>query len=148
MLWHRSENLVFALILGGASLITVGEGVECKIKGVLQVVDEVKGPSTRKDYDILQAPTGDMLFGKLVNYVGYQRNIVAAEEASAAMARPTATASPSPPVGFDKVRPLINPQVDMNCREQVAECLLTGVKVGAGLAWKSSVRPKCCTAHL
>ena len=37
LLWHRSDNLVFALVLGGASMITVGEGVECKIKGVLQV---------------------------------------------------------------------------------------------------------------
>lgn len=135
MLWHRSENLVFALILGGASLISVGEGVECKIKGVLQVVDEVKGPSTRKDYDILQAPTGDKLFGKLVNYVGYQRNLMAAEEASASMTIPAVSADvPAvPPIGFDKVRPLINPQIDMQCRDQISECLMTGVKVG--VAW-------------
>jgi hypothetical protein len=37
LLHHRSDNLVFALVLGGARLISVGEGVECKIKGVLQV---------------------------------------------------------------------------------------------------------------
>ena len=52
------------MLLGAARMI--GEQVHLE-EGVLQVVDEVKGPSTRKDYDILQAPTGDMLFGKLVN---------------------------------------------------------------------------------
>ncbi len=37
LLWHRSDNLAFALVLGGAASISAGEGVECKIKGVLQV---------------------------------------------------------------------------------------------------------------
>ena len=31
LLWHRSANLAFALVLGGAAGITVGEAVECKI---------------------------------------------------------------------------------------------------------------------
>ncbi len=37
LLWHRSDNLVFALILGGAYAVKAGDRVECKIKGVLQV---------------------------------------------------------------------------------------------------------------
>ena len=119
---------MFALILGGASLITVGEGVECKIRGVLQVVDEVKGPSTRKDYDILMAPAGDALFGKLVNYFGYERKLRMAGEGTSGSATGAAVA-PLAPLGFDKVRPLINQQVEMKGREQITECLLTGVKV-------------------
>lgn len=38
LLWHRSDNLAFALVLGGS--LGPGEGVECKIKGVLQVSRE------------------------------------------------------------------------------------------------------------
>lgn len=37
MLWRRSDNVVFALLLGGADLVAVGDGVECKVKGILQV---------------------------------------------------------------------------------------------------------------
>ncbi len=37
LLWHRSDNLAFVLVLGGASAISVGTVAECKIKGVLQV---------------------------------------------------------------------------------------------------------------
>lgn len=37
LLWHRSDNLAFAIVTGGAPLIQTGEAVECKIKGVLQV---------------------------------------------------------------------------------------------------------------
>lgn len=35
LLWHRSDNLAFAIIAGGS--VKPGEGVECKIKGILQV---------------------------------------------------------------------------------------------------------------
>jgi hypothetical protein len=58
LLWHRSDNLAFAIVTGGSSLLQRGEAVECKIKGVLQVVDEAKGPITKKDYDFMQAPAG------------------------------------------------------------------------------------------
>jgi F-type H+-transporting ATPase subunit alpha len=58
LLWHRSDNLAFVLVTGGAGLLQGGEAVECKIKGVLQVVDEAKGPITKKDYDLMQAPAG------------------------------------------------------------------------------------------
>ena len=141
LLWHRSDNLVFVLVLGGAAQLTIGEGVECKLKGVLQVVDDVKGPVTRKDYDIYQAPAGDALFGKAVNCLGYERVVTAVAQPSGSASQedgrsppPSSTSSFSmttPPVGFDKVRPLINQQVDMQGREQITECLLTGVKVSA-----------------
>jgi hypothetical protein len=36
-MWHRSDNLAFAIIMGGGGAVTAGEGVECKIRGVLQV---------------------------------------------------------------------------------------------------------------
>lgn len=35
LLWHRSDNLAFAIIAGGS--VKPGEGVECKIRGILQV---------------------------------------------------------------------------------------------------------------
>jgi hypothetical protein len=35
LLWHRSDNLAFAIIAGGS--VQPGEGVECKLKGILQV---------------------------------------------------------------------------------------------------------------
>ena len=82
-----------------------------------QVVDEVKGPVTRKDYEIYHSPAGETLFGKVVNAVGFER-------------MPGSDAAVSGgPVGFDKSRPLINAQVNMNAREQITECLLTGIKV-------------------
>lgn len=121
LLHHRSDNLVFAIILGGASTIRVGERVECKIKGVLQVVDEAKGPVTRKDYEFVMAPAGDALFGKTVNFFGVERSSGSGTPASP-------SPSPSSPIGFDKTRPLINAQVDMKGREQITENLHTGVK--------------------
>lgn len=84
----------------------------------VQVVDDSKGPMTRKDYDIFAAPAGDALFGRVVNYFGFERQATAG-----------ASSGPAPPLGFDKTRPLINQQVDMQGREQITECLLTGVKV-------------------
>ena len=132
---------MFVLVLGGAAQLTIGEGVECKLKGVLQVVDDVKGPVTRKDYDIYQAPAGDALFGKAVNCLGYERAMTAVAQPSSSAFQedgpsPLSSSTSSfpmtaPPVGFDKVRPLINQQVDMQGREQITECLLTGVKVSA-----------------
>ena len=39
LLWRRSSQICFVLIVGGQDDVTVGEGVECKIAGVLQVGD-------------------------------------------------------------------------------------------------------------
>jgi len=111
LLWHRSANLAFALVLGGAASITVGEAVECKIAGVLQVVDDAAGPTTRKDFELCAAPVGAELFGRAVDFLG----------------RP-AGATGSAALGGDRTKPLVNPQIDMNAREQICECLLTGVK--------------------
>ena len=36
MLWRRSDNVVFALLLGGAELVSVGEPVQCSVRGILQ----------------------------------------------------------------------------------------------------------------
>jgi hypothetical protein len=36
-MWHRSDNMAFVIVTGGAGLVQEGEAVECKIKGVLQV---------------------------------------------------------------------------------------------------------------
>ena len=46
MLWRRSDNVVFALLLGGAGLVAVGDGVECRVKGILQVRVVVVGGGT------------------------------------------------------------------------------------------------------
>jgi len=37
LLWQRSENLAFALVLGGEKEITLGTHATCNITGVLQV---------------------------------------------------------------------------------------------------------------
>ncbi|KAF8063752.1 atpA [Scenedesmus sp. PABB004] len=70
LLWHRSDNLAFAIVAGGADSIQPGEGVEPKVKGILQVLDEARGPITRKEYELMQAPAGDSLYGAAVNYIG------------------------------------------------------------------------------
>ncbi len=106
LLWHRSDNIAFVLILGGASAVNVGTGLECKIKGVLQasrranctrcstprtsprnqqcglkcgrggalpgpqVIDEVKGPVTKKEFELFEVPVGDALFGRTLNFLG------------------------------------------------------------------------------
>lgn len=36
LLWRRSDNICYALLLGGGGTIEVGEGVECRIQAVLQ----------------------------------------------------------------------------------------------------------------
>ncbi|KAI8466349.1 MAG: alpha subunit of mitochondrial F1F0 ATP synthase [Monoraphidium minutum] len=151
LLWHRSDNLAFAMVTGGAMLVQAGEAVECKIKGVLQVVDEAKGPITKKDYDLMQAPAGDDLYGSVVDFMG--RPIPgfpsAAPAAAAPPPTPPAAADPAAPpqrqsveeedaapsssggglfLGFGKTRPLVNQQVAMAAREQIFESLSTGVK--------------------
>ncbi|GBF87937.1 ATP synthase subunit alpha [Raphidocelis subcapitata] len=155
LLWHRSDNLAFVLVTGGGALLREGEAAECKIKGVLQVVDEAKGPITKKDYELMQAPTGDELWGRVVDFLGRPlpgfdpktpppaAGAAAAAAAAAAGAgggqgasldeddAPAAGAgggAAGPFVGFDKTRPLVNQQVAMKAREQIAESLSTGVK--------------------
>lgn len=114
LLWHRSDNLAFALILGGAFNVSVGEGVECKVKGILQVLDDEKGPITKKEYECFQSPTGESMFGHVVDHLGRP----AGPSRSKGVAR----------LGMEKTKPLINQQVAMKNREPITESLFTGVK--------------------
>lgn len=34
------------------------------------MLDETRGPITRKEYELMQAPAGDSLYGAVVNYIG------------------------------------------------------------------------------
>eukprot|EP00798_Chlamydomonas_sp_ICE-L_P012133 gene12133-15243_t len=117
LLWHRSDHLSLAMVLGGAQSIGIGSGVECKLNAVIQVMDD-NGPVTRKDYEMSQAPVGNSMFGRASNFLG------------ADLLNPT-SAVPStsgPPSGFEKTYPLLKEQVNMKNRDQVAEGLFTGVK--------------------
>ncbi|KAF5837172.1 P-loop containing nucleoside triphosphate hydrolase protein [Dunaliella salina] len=117
LLWHRSENLAFALILGGAADITLGTHASCIIKGVLQVVDEVHGPVTKKEFELFESPAGADAFGSVRDFLGIAK-IPGAAEVSQGACRPD----------MGKPLPLLNQQVTMMNREQVTEPLLTGVK--------------------
>ena len=76
----------------------------------LQVVDDDKGPSTKREYEIARVPAGEALAGKVVDFLGR---------------------APSSQVqlGTSVMVPLFGEQPDMEAREQIAEALLTGVKV-------------------
>jgi len=127
LLWHRSDNISFVLILGGASAITEGTGLECKITGVLQVMDEAKGPVTKKQYELFEVPAGEALFGRVTNYVGLAVGDL--EHLDSNQAASTSLSSVArKAVGMDRTRPLLNTQVPMALREQICESLLTGVK--------------------
>lgn len=116
LLWRRSDNLVFALLLGGAALVTVGDGVECRVRGILQVVDESEGPSTKREYEPTLVPVGDALRGCIVDFLGRRVN-------------PDGTpAADQEPVGTNRKLPLLNDQPDMESREQINEPLITRVK--------------------
>ena len=66
-----------------------------------QVIDEAKGPITKKEFEMFDAPAGDSLFGQLVDFLGVPLGSAGAE---AGAARPL-------PVDSDKTRPLLNQQV-------------------------------------
>ncbi len=67
-----------------------------------QVIDEAKGPITKKEFEMFDATAGDSLFGQLVDFLGVPLGSSAGAEAGAA--RPL-------PAGSDKTRPLLNQQV-------------------------------------
>ena len=83
--------------------------------GVLQVVDETRGPTTKRNYAIFKVPTGDELQGAVVDFVG----------------RPLAGAAPvrQDQLGPSALTPLFNREIPMDGREQIAEALVTGVRV-------------------
>jgi F0F1-type ATP synthase alpha subunit len=140
LLWHRSDDLAFAIVLGGAGSVRPGEGVECRVKGVLQLVDESLGPVTRKEFELWQSPADDAeLAGRAVDFLGRPLSgfdpVVARASASGGggsngghggNANPFAPAAP--PIGMARTRPLVNEQVPMKSREQIGEALVTGVR--------------------
>ena len=77
----------------------------------LQVVDDDKGPSTKREYEIAWVPAGETLAGKVVDFLG---------RAPGSQVQ----------LGTSVMVPLFGEQPDMEAREQIAEALLTGVKVG------------------
>lgn len=112
LLWHRSDNLAFVLILGGASLIEVDTGVQCNIKGVLQVIDDVKGPITKKEYELFEVPVGEHILGRSVNF----------------LCQPVDGSTLPESAKSSKTAALLSTQVQIKQREQVNEGLQTGVR--------------------
>lgn len=97
--------------------MTVGDGVECRVRGILQVVDSDEGPSTKREYEIMSVPVGKALVGHIVDYLGRP-----VSENGGKLVSEIA-------LGTDKYLPLLNAQPDMESREQITEALVTGVKV-------------------
>ncbi|KAI7843748.1 hypothetical protein COHA_002646 [Chlorella ohadii] len=134
MLWRRSDNVVFALLLGGAGLVAVGDGVECRVKGILQVVDAAEGPSTKREYEQMLVPVGDALVGQVVDFLGRpypMQQQAASSSSSSVQPHPEAEgadAAAVAPIGTDARLPLLNGQPDMDSREQINEALMTGVR--------------------
>jgi F-type H+-transporting ATPase subunit alpha len=121
LLWRRSDNVVFALLLGGSDLVTIGDGVECKVRAILQVVDESAGPSTKKEYHLTTVPVGEALRGQVVDYLGRPLS----PDGKLHNGTPQANTHQ---LGTESRLPLINRQPDMESREQITEALVTGVK--------------------
>ncbi|KAL3150580.1 hypothetical protein ABBQ32_000390 [Trebouxia sp. C0010 RCD-2024] len=109
LLWRRSDNVCFALILGGAQNVTSGDRVECRLKGILQVEDDAEGPTTKREYEVARVPVGAALNGQAVNFLGCPQGSQF-------------------PLGMDAQLPLLNDQLDMKSREQINSPLFTGVK--------------------
>jgi len=76
------------------------------------VVDEQQGPTTKREYDVAKVPVGDELTGKIVDFLG----------------RPPGSQTQ---LGTSAFAPLFAEQPDMESREQIAEALVTGVKVNS-----------------
>lgn len=82
----------------------------CQSKHSAQVVDDDKGPSTKREYEIARVPAEDALTGKVVDFLG---------RAPGSQVQ----------LGTDVMVPMFGEQPDMESREQINEGLLTGVKV-------------------
>ena len=90
-----------------------------------QVVDEQQGPTTKREYDIAVVPVGDALIGKVVDFLG----------------RPAGSAQQ---LGTSAFAPLFAEQPDMESREQIAQALVTGVKVGPEAASRAHPETAPC----
>lgn len=100
----------------------------------------MKGPVTRKDFEIFNVYGGEDMFGRVCDHIG--RHLTEYDEDAAAstsvqpVSRSAATgtaAGGGSSSSSSRFRPLINQQVDMKNREQINESLLTGVKVRLSL---------------
>lgn len=90
--------------------------MECRVRGILQVVDSDEGPSTKREYEAMSVPVGKALVGQIVDYLGRPVSENGGELISEIA------------LGTDKYLPLLNAQPDMESREQITEALVTGVK--------------------
>ncbi len=59
----------------------------------VQVLDEARGPITRKEYELMQAPAGESLYGAVVNYIGQPISDIATPANTAHIARHRAAAA-------------------------------------------------------
>ena len=90
-------------------------------------MDDDKGPSTKREYEIARVPAGEALAGKVVDFLG---------RAPGSQVQ----------LGTSAMVPLFGEQPDMEAREQILEALLTGVKVMHSHA--SRAMQSCCSAHV
>ena len=98
---------------------------------IVQVIDESKGPITRKDYELWAAPAGNPLFGKVFDLLGQVNPAIdtgSTSSSSTSTSSTTTDATGTAVLGFERTKPLINQQVAMKNREQISESLFTGVK--------------------
>jgi hypothetical protein len=120
----------------------------------VQVVDDVKGPITRKDFEVVTVPAGDEAWGgPALDHIGRPLQQLEADQAGAKGAAATASASTSS-TGSGSAgssgsssgvarRPLIGNPPAMKDREQICESLFTGVKV-RGSPWAGGPQAPSC----
>jgi F-type H+-transporting ATPase subunit alpha len=128
LLWRRSDNICFAVLLGGVA--SVGERVACRIKGILQVVDAADGPLTQREYDVATVPVGPGLAGAVVDYRGRALDWEGGSGSGLAddgISLPPAPGA-SPPLGTDAAGALFAECPPMEARSQICAALTTGVK--------------------
>lgn len=133
LLWRRSDNIVFALLLGGADLVAQGDRVECCVQGILQIIDDEEGPKTKRDYRLFQVPVGNSLKGRVIDYLCRPLDTSSGASVSSGSfderdSDDRVTTAKSVPVRTEATLPLVNKQPDMENRQQIHESLFTGVR--------------------
>lgn len=109
LVWRRDDNICFALLLQPQDRVSPGDSVSCVIKGILQVVDSTLGPITQREWALSTVATSDELVGRVIDWQGRLHG------------------SDQPVCGSQPV-PLMNTQLEMDEREQIAEALTTGLR--------------------
>ena len=142
LLWRRSDNLCFALLLDGGEeskekegngipCVSAGDECECKVKAILQVVDAAVGPTTKREYELVTVPVGDGSLGKVVDFLGREVDLNQDDDESSSSSTSTSTSSSSSPPslpGSSAFAPLFALPPTMDAREPISEPLHTGVK--------------------